>query len=244
MKYVKEYLNKKSNDFDVLSYVNHIVSLIQSLDKAMNSDYIQLDKIEINKLDKLDIAVNVKSKPDSNILRDTHFHKLPWEQLNMDKYGYSIDANMTIGKDTIVPEIDIYIITSEYPNYTELKFRLVDIIFHELKHVNQVGLNRKPINIHPGSNDDRENANDPIEYFHLPEEIEAMIYGMYHRSKLEGSNIDELMYKYLTPYINSGNLNIQDAEKTITTWIAYTLENYPDSKFSESKLTSQIIKNL
>lgn len=244
MKYINRYLNEESKDFNVLDYSNNIVNLIKSNDKSSSDKYLQLDKIEINNLDKLDITVFVKFKDYPNISTDEHFNKLPWEQLNTNMFGYSIDANTYIGKDTIIPEICIYILISRYPDYNEMKFRLVDIVFHELKHTNQVGINRKPVNIHPGDSKDRKHANTPIKYFHLPEEVEAMIYGMYNRSKLEGSNIDDLMYKYLTPYIKNGNLNIQEATKTMTTWIKHTLENYPDSNFSKSELTSHIIKNL
>lgn len=243
MKYIKEYLNNKSKGFNVLEYSDNIINMIQSINVS-NNDYIQLYKTEVNGTDKLDIIVFARFEPKPNVSLDSHFNHLPWEQLNINDYGYSIDANMTIGKNTIVPEIEIHIMLSDNPNYTELKFRLIDIIYHELKHVNQVGLNRKAVNVHPGSNSDRKEAKNPIDYFHLPEEIEAMVYGMYNRSKIEGSNLDELMFKYLTPYINNGNINIKDATKTVTTWMLHALENYPDSKLSNSKITSQIIKNL
>ena len=245
MKHIRKYLiqESKSGGFDPLEYSKRIVSLITSYDFT-SGEYIEIDKSEINELDKMDIKVMAKKGSDPKVSLDSQFKRMSWEQLNIDEYGFAIDATMYIGKERIIPEIAIYILLSKSPNLKELQFRLIDILYHEIKHVNQVGINREPINVHPGDNEDRKKANKPVDYFHLIEEIEAIVYGMYNRSKAEGSNLDDLFYKYLTPYINNGNINIGESEKVLNTWISHALENYPDSKFSNSELTSEIIKNI
>tara|TARA_B100000497_G_scaffold29537_1_gene34501 strand:+ start:1270 stop:2001 length:732 start_codon:yes stop_codon:yes gene_type:complete len=243
MKHIYPYLITESKDFNPVDYSEYIVELISSY-KSISSEYTEIDKKEINELDKIDFRVMVKLDRNPKASTDSQFNKMSWEQLNINDYGFAIDATMYTGKEKIIPEVVIHILLSNSPDLNELKFRLIDILFHEIKHVNQIGLNREPINIHPGDSEDRKKVSKPSEYFHLIEEIEAMVYGMYHRSKEEGSNLDDIFYKYLTPYINNGNINIGDSEKVLVSWITHALENYPDSRFSESKLTTQIINNI
>ena len=243
MKHIRPYLITESNDFNPAEYSEHIVELISSY-RSKSKEYVEIDRQEINELDKIDFRVMVKVDHNPKTSIDSQFNKMSWEQLNINDYGFAIDATMYTGKEKIIPEIVIHILLSKLPDLNELKFRLIDILFHEIKHVNQIGLNREPVNVHPGDNEDRRNVSKPSEYFHLIEEIEAMVYGMYHRSKEEGSNLDDVFYKYLTPYINNGNMNINDSEKVLVSWITHALENYPDSSFSKAKLTTQIINNI
>lgn len=243
MKHIRPYLITESKDFNPIEYSDYIVNLISSY-KSTSKEYVEIDRKEINELDKIDFRVMVKLDHNPNVLIDSKFNKMSWEQLNINDYGFAIDATMYIGKERIIPEIVIHILLNKSPDLNELKFRLIDILFHEIKHANQVGLNREPVNVHPGDSEDRKKVSKPSEYFNLIEEIEAMVYGMYNRSKAEGSNLDDLFYKYLTPYINNGNINIGESEKVLNIWISHALENYPDSKFSESELTTQIINNI
>lgn len=241
MKYVNNYID--NNDFSVLEYVTRILEIITNKN-IPKEEYIQIDKYEINETDKFDCIVLSRRENSSNLHTDSHFKNLPWENVNMQKYGFCIDATMRTSVDTPIPEITIHLLLSDSPDLQEFKFRLIDLIYHEVKHVNQIGINRDSANIHPGKGEHHKNAKSELEYFLIPVEIEAYVHGMYNRSRYEQSNLDELFFKYLTPFIQSGNINIEQAEEAATAWITFALENYPDASYSNSKLTQKIIKSI
>jgi len=242
MKYVSNYING-NNDFSVLEYVTRILEIITNK-PIPEEEYTQIDKYEINESDKFDCIILSRKKPSPKVSSDSHFKALPWEAVNMKQYGFCIDATMRAGADIHIPEITIHLLLSEFADLEEFKYRLIDLIYHEVKHVNQIGINRHPSNIHPGNGEERKNADSELDYFLIPAEVEAYVHGMYNRSRYEQSNLDELFFKYLTPFVQSGRINIGQAERAATEWILFALENYPDSKLSDSHLTQKIIDSI
>ena len=62
----------------------------------------------------------------------------------------------------------------------------------------------------------------------LPDEIESMVLGMYERSKVEGSNLEDLFDKYLLPFVKDKKLSDNEYDKVFTKWMIHAFENYPD----------------
>ena len=236
LKTFNNYINEESsNDSDSFQYASDIINHIQKVNNTGDS-YIEIRGPEYNGIDKFDLVIQLKKTDSPNFETDSHFKDLPWEEINFNKYGYALDANTFIDKeDLIIPKIVITLIINQKkePNlYKELNYKLIDILAHEVNHTKQVGWNRKPFKVRPSSNSDREKSKHAASYFLLPDEIESMVTGMYERSKVEDTNIDDIMDKYLYPFLMDGQINGDEYKKTLETWIKYALENYPDCKLS------------
>ena len=247
MKFIKSYtqLNEKISDHsEALLCANDIIDLIKEA-TLIDGEYKTLDKLEYSSKTSFDVIIKVKEESKTNFSKDSHFVNLSWEILNFDRNGYSIDAETYMSKDTLIPEITFHIlINSKFKEsiYKELEYRLIDLVTHELLHTKQIGWNKEPGHVDPTK--DRDKANDPIEYFKLPEEVEAMVGGMYVRSKEEDSNIDDIFRSYLNPFIKHGKITPQEVDEILEIWIKCTLEKYPDVILSEDSFTSQIIDSI
>mgnify|MGYP000326926567 FL=1 len=66
----------------------------------------------------------------------------------------------------------------------------------------------------------------------LPDEIESMVIGMYERSKVEGSKLDELFDKYLIPFVTDKKLSEKEYDEVFKVWMIHALENYPDANIN------------
>ena len=64
------------------------------------------------------------------------------------------------------------------------------------------------------------------------DEIESMVIGMYERSKVEGSDLDELFDKYLIPFVTDKKLSEDEYEEVFKVWMIHALENYPDANIN------------
>ncbi len=228
-----EFINEsESIDVPSLGYSRDVIEILKKTD--VNSDsYTEIRKLEYNGDNSFDLVIQVKKISSPNFETDEHFKELQWEEINFKKYGFALDANAHINKtDLIIPEIIITLIINpkrEPDLYTELEYKLTDIIAHEVNHTNQIGWNRDPFNIRPSSGADRSNANSSFKYFLLPDEIESMVIGMYKRSKVEGSSLDELFDKYLLPFVKGDKLTGSEYEEVFKVWMIHALENYPDA---------------
>jgi hypothetical protein len=248
MKFVKSYKQMNegvSQHSEALLCANDIIRLIKEAD--LDESYQTLKKLEYDDETKFDLIVKIKETTESNFSRDPHFVNLSWEILNFNDNGYAIDARTEMSQDTLIPDITIYLLIdseSKESIYKELEYRLIDIITHELLHTRQIGWNKEPGHSHTTSGKERAKSQDPIEYFKLPEEVEAMVGGMYARSKEEGSNIDDIFREYLNPFIKYGRMTGEDVDDILKIWITFALENYPDVNFSEDSLTSQIVDSI
>lgn len=231
--------------FDILKELTNNLDSISEI----SSKYSRLNLFEYNGSEyKVDIEVLFRLEDTLDISKDSHFNNIPWEEINYNQYGFAIDANMLINKeDLIIPKIEVHLILNKsmIPNlYKELKFRLIDIITHELNHTQQIGMNRRPFNTRPTPTKDREDAG-VFGYLVLPEEVESMVEGMYVRSKKQGVPIDKIFDKYLIPFVMSKKLTREEYLKVLKTWIYCTLENYPDAKLSlEDEKIHKIVNSI
>tara|TARA_Y100000385_G_C13062416_1_gene625035 strand:+ start:330 stop:1100 length:771 start_codon:yes stop_codon:yes gene_type:complete len=234
--FINEGLESTINFVD--SCVDDILKDLTQIDSSalISKEFSKLTTLEYNDDEyKVDVEVFFRLDDDLDISKDIHFNKIPWEEINYNHYGFAIDANMIINQaDLIIPKVEVHLILNKnmIPKlYKELKFRLIDIITHELNHTQQVGMNRLPFNSRPTSSKERSKAG-VFGYLVLPEEIESMVEGMYVRSKKQGVPIDKIFDKYLIPFVMSNSLKKEEYFKVLQTWIYYTLENYPDADLS------------
>jgi hypothetical protein len=244
-----EYINEgESGSPDSTKYADDIVYHLRN-NESSDSDYIEIRELEYKEPDSFDLVIQFKRETNPDFRKDSHFKTLQWEEINFDHYGFAIDANMYIdNKDLMVPEIIVTLILNpemEPKLYTELRYRLIDIISHEVNHLNQVGWNREPFNTRPSSNIDRKKCKKSSKYFLLPDELESYVYGAYNRSKEQNVPIDKIFDKYLYPFLMSGELSDPEYDKVFKEWMIHALENFPDAKISlEDKKVSQIVNSL
>lgn len=229
-----EYIREDTGDtLDASKYAEDVINMIKSISDQSDS-YALAGKKEYTDPYQFDLLVEVKLNPSPNFETDEHFKSLPWEELNFNKYGFSIDANTNIdNKDTIIPNIVITLILDPNRDYLEeLKFKLIDIITHEINHINQIGWNRRPFKERPSSNNIRSDSKSDYKYFLLPDEVESMVKGMYERSKEEGVDINMLFDKYLIPFIKNGTITEEEYSEVFKKWLIHALEKYPDVDIS------------
>jgi len=244
-----QYITENFKDTPKTSkYASDVIKIVRK-HNDLNKSYTEFRDLEYYDDFSFDLIIQVKKDDSPNFEKDEHFNDLQWEEINFKKYGFAMDANTYINKsDLIIPEIIITLIinpTREPDLYTELEFKLVDIIMHELNHTNQVGWNREPFNVRPSSGSDRDIANNSFKYFNLPDEIESMVIGMYERTKTEDIELDELFDKYLIPFVLDGKLSNSEYEKVFDIWLRHALENYPDVKLNMSDpRVSKIVKSI
>jgi hypothetical protein len=231
-----EFINESnSHDISSVDYAADVINILKDLDISDDS-YTEIRELEYSDENSFDLVIQVKKTNSPNFDTDSHFNDLQWEEINFKKYGFALDANTNINKtDLIIPEIVLTLIINpdrEPELYKELEFKLTDIIAHEVNHTDQIGWNRDPFNTRPSSGTDRSGANSSYKYFMLPDEIESMVIGMYERSKVEGSKLDELFDKYLIPFVTDKKLSEKEYDEVFKVWMIHALENYPDANIN------------
>jgi hypothetical protein len=235
MKSFIEFINEslENNSF----FKKTTKTIINSIkDSSLKDDYFLIKKIEIFEPFLCDICVYIKHSKIDNIQTDSHFKDMDWEIHNFEKFGYCIDANVKVNNnDYYVPEIKINILLSSVDeiNYFELSNRLVDLLFHETTHLNQVGPDESPFNTHVSTNHERLKSKDSFKYFLLDEEVEAMVRGMYMRSKNTDTSIDIIFHQYLNPFIKQKFITQEEYNIVLKKWIIHSLETYPDAKYTD-----------
>lgn len=246
LEYISE--NRDPGHSRLIKYADDVINVV-SKTKTLDDSYVESRELQYNDGHQFDLVIQVKRNSNPDLRKDSHFYRLPWEKINFDHYGFAIDANTRIDKmDLMIPEIIVTLIVNpdrEPDLYDELRYRLIDIISHEINHTDQIGWNRKPFNVRPSSNSDRNRAKNSFEYFLLPDEIESMVEGMYIRSKEQGVQIDKIFDKYLYPFLMSGKITEDQYLKVLEAWVKHALENYPDAKMStEDKKIRKIIDQI
>jgi hypothetical protein len=242
IKSFNEYIGEGEKS-DYSKYSSDVINIIKKI-KSTDGEYIKIKELEYQKPD-FDLVIELKLEESPDFDNDIHFKSLSWEEINFNRYGFAIDANMHINKgDLMLPEIIITLIIqpSRIPKlYKELNHRLIDLIAHEINHTRQIGWNREPFKVRPSSNSDRQLAKKNYKYFLLPDEVEAMVKGSYERSKEQKVEIDKIFDNYLNPFLMVGKINQKQYNQILSTWIKHTLENYPDANLS---INNQKIKNI
>ncbi len=236
----------ESLDNNGSKYASDIITLIKNSELSTDQ-YQTIGQIEYKEPD-VDVEVELKLVESPNFSSDPHFKDLPWEEINYEHYGFSIDANtVTDKKELILPKIIVTIMLDKNrvpKSFEELYYRLVDIMVHEVNHTRQIGWNRRPFKVRPSSNLDRNRAKSSYKYFLLPDEIESMVKGAYERSKEQEVKIDKIFDKYLYPFMMSGKMSEDQYLEVLKAWVKHTLENYPDADLSmeDSKIKSIVDK--
>ncbi len=183
-----------------------------------------------------DLILNVRKDTNPILEEDHHFNGLPWEKINFDLLGYSIDANTKMSKSkSKIPKIIVHIILNPKKEpflYSKLYSRLIDILTHETNHLNQLGINREPFNTQVSSKSKREKAKKSYSYFLLNDEIESMVEGMYESSKEQNIPIDQVFNSYLNPFIESNYITQSEYQQVMKAWVTRAAELYPDAVFS------------
>ena len=234
LQFINESMDHKTEFIKGLA--QNLIDKLRTSSFDESEEYSVFAGMEFTEPFMFDLILNVKRNSNPIIERDSHFKSLPWEKINFDDLGYSIDANTRMSKDsTKVPTITIHLIINpkEEPSlYSRLYGRLIDILTHETNHLNQLGLNREPFNTHVSHPTVRNNSKKSFKYFLLPDEIESMVEGMYAKSKSQHQNLDEIFDDYLRPFIESKYITKTEYLTVMKVWVTRAVELYPDAKFS------------
>lgn len=159
---------------------------------------------------------------------------------------YKIDAYSTINKNTTEADLqltdDIILVLELNPGneeaiYSKLAADLKDYIRHELEHITQGPKNKLPNR--PKNYSANFKGKQKYKYFLLPDEIPAMIAGMYKKAKYLKQPINIIFSNYLDEEIKKGILNNNEKNIVMKKWIEYTKIHYP-SAIIEMQLKSFI----
>ena len=228
--------NMDQNTEFIKGLAQNLIDKLRTSQFDESTEYSVFAGMQFTEPFKFDLKLNVRREISPTIEEDSHFNNLPWEKINFDNLGYAIDANTKMNKlKTKIPNIVIHILMNPKKEpllYDKLYYRLIDILAHETNHLNQLGLNREPFNIQTSNMDDRNNSKKSYKYFLLPDEIESMVEGMYVRSQIEKTDLDEVFDNYLLPFIESKYITQSEYSIIMNTWVKHALELYPDVKFS------------
>lgn len=235
IEFINENMDQKSQFIKDLSQI--LIEKLRTSSLGESTEYTVFSGMEFADPFTFDLILNVRRDNSPNLEEDSHFNGLPWEKINFDNLGYSIDANTKMSKSKLkVPKIIMHIILNpkEEPIlYSKLYYRLIDILTHETNHLDQLGLNRTPFNSHVSDKMERTTAKKSYKYFLLGDEIESMIEGMYTSSQAQNVPIDQVFDGYLIPFMQSGYMSKDEYHHVMKVWVTRALELYPDAVFSD-----------
>jgi hypothetical protein len=234
IEFINESMDQKTQFIKDLSQT--LIEKLRTAHLQESTEYTVFSGMEFVEPFTFDLILNARSDNSPNLKEDSHFSGLPWEKINFDRLGYSIDANAKMSKSkSKIPKIILHIILNpkkEPTLYSKLYYRLIDILTHETNHLDQLGINRNPFNSHVSDKIERTAAKKSYKYFLLKDEIESMTEGMYASSKAQNIPLDRVFDNYLLPLIQSGYISDQEYNKIIKVWVTRSLELYPDAIFS------------
>lgn len=232
IRFINENMQNTENFIKKLS--QNLIDKVRKSNFTQSQEYSVFSGMEFIEPFIFDLILYIRRDDSPNLKEDHHFNSLPWEKINFDNLGYCIDANTKMSKSN-VPLIEVHIILNPKKEpilFSELYYRLLDILTHETNHLNQLGLNREPFNVHVSSKEDRNKSKKSYKYFLLKDEIESMIEGMYTRSKAQNIPLDDIFNSYLKPFIESNYITKSEYLKVLETWVKAAASLYPDVKFS------------
>jgi hypothetical protein len=234
IEFINESMDQKSQFIKDLSQT--LIEKLRTSYLKESTEYTIFSGMEFTEPFTFDLILNVRSDNSPNLEEDSHFNGLPWEKINFDNLGYSIDANTRMSRSKAkIPKIILHIILNpkEEPIlYSKLYYRLIDILTHETNHLDQLGLNRTPFNSHVSDKMKRNNAKKTYKYFLLGDEIESMVEGMYASAQAQNVPLDQVFDSYLIPFVQSGYINLAEYAHVMDVWVTRSLELYPDATFS------------
>jgi hypothetical protein len=158
-------------------------------------------------------------------------------RIEQEEFAFNVDGSSDV--DSIALKIDINPIYEEQL-YNKLNSKLQDTVRHEIEHITQFkgGKSSKPQRPEITPMKIREliqsNPSRIFEYFLLPEEIPAMVYGMYRQAKTEKRPIDDVFNEYLNYFVNTEKLiTPEQKQKIINVWTDYTKKHLPKAVYSK-----------
>jgi hypothetical protein len=234
IEFINENMDHQSDFIKELS--QNLVEKLRTSNIQPSTEYSVFSGMEFIQPFTFDLILKVRRDANLDINSDSHFNSLSWEKINFDNLGYCIDATARMHKSKVeIPTITVHIILNprEEPIlYSQLYYRLIDILTHETNHLNQLGLNRNPFNTQVSSKETRSSAKKNYKYFLLNDEVESMVEGMYARSKAQNTPLDQIFDSYLLPFIKSKYISEPEYHEVLKVWVTKALELYPDAKFS------------
>jgi hypothetical protein len=240
LKSFSQFINESENtreDF-IKDLALKLSQKIRTTRSAESEDYETASGMEFKEPFEFDLALEFRRDSRFEPKVDSHFHGLPWENINYEKDGYAIDANTLVNNRGLsIPKIIITVVLNpnEEPHlYSKLYARIVDILTHELNHVEQVGLETDPFTENPSSKEEREAAKKNFKYFLMKDEMESMIEGMEARSKVLDIPLDYVFTDYLSTFVQSKYITPEEYSQVMQQWVKYALERYPDASFSKN----------
>jgi hypothetical protein len=246
IKSFSQYINESLESIDFIKELSQ--KLIQKIknSKQESEEYLNFSGMEFREPYEFDLKLNVKKNKDFTPKKDSHFKSLTWEKINFKEKGYAIDATVKINKDgMLIPEIEMHVVidsTKEPHLYSDLYARILDILVHEINHVNQIGLKRKPHRALPSNRKERDSAKKSYKYFLLADEVESMVEGMYERSKVLDKPLDYIFDDYLIPFVQAKYITQSEYLKVLEAWVKKAIALHPDSNFSNK--VKKIINSL
>ena len=134
-----------------------------------------------------------------------------WETINFKRHGFSLDSNSYIQPGVPIGiNVDLYISpTSEPACYRQLEYDMIDAIRHEIEHRSQIGKSNRA---------QRHAHKDTYRYFLLPDEIPSMVSGLLLASKREGIAFSAAVANYLTPFVESGFITVDQFDHISQVW--------------------------
>jgi hypothetical protein len=227
-----EFCLNESAEGEITSYlVRDVMETIHktSMNDADQDSYIEYIDEHYDEPFRVNFILHVKRHRNPDFETDEKFKKLPWEKINFDQHGFSIDAaTQPYTDEDETPEVmvDLLINPDREPElYVELFYKLQDAIRHEFQHLTQGGPNKKHGRVPPSSMAHREEADDSYKYFLLPDEIPAMIAGMERRAKLEKRPFESILIDYLTPFLKYKFLTKDQFDEILKTYLEYRKKN-------------------
>jgi hypothetical protein len=161
---------------------------------------------------------------------------------NSNELKFEIDGSQIKNTKKIEIIIDIYSSPNQNESvlYNTINSKLNDVIRHEIEHVVQSKTNYIKGRETPSKMKLRNQVMDDYRYFLLPDEIQAMVAGMYRQAKFEKKYLDVVFSNYLDYFLEAEKYNSNEKfmtsfekDKIMKTWIDYAKTNYPNAKFSK-----------
>lgn len=147
----------------------------------------------------------------------------------------SLQINASASEDDPNIQIVIQIDPLYEPKiWRTLYMKLTDDIRHELEHIEQ--FEKRPNILTPHKTRDKINRDRKrmIEYFLMPEEIEAMVAGMYNRAKKEKRTLDSVFKEYLGYYVSQKFITQDQQNKIIDVWTKLAKSRFPKAQFDNN----------
>lgn len=233
-----QFINESSEikEMFIKNITTKLFQKIKEFKLEETSSYFQISGISFTEPFFFDLLVEIRYDSNFKTEDDSHFKNLPWEKLNYQKNGYVIDANMHVHKkNNFIPKIIITLVIDpkSIPHlYANLYARLLDVMTHELNHVDQLNKKGDPFAEDLSNPEERNSSKKNYKYFLLKDEVESMVEGFYARSKELNLSLDDVFINYLSPFLISKYITDQELNKVMEVWVKYALEKYPDANFS------------